>query len=81
MSDQPGKKKTDDALVVVYTTSTYEEAHIVAGKLDSEGIPAVVEGSPGLSGLGIFLPYHVRVKAKHQRRAAVLLGEEGLSEW
>lgn len=78
MSD---KKKTEDALVVVYTTSSYEEAHVVAGKLESEGIQTVVEGSPGLSGLGIMLPYYVRVKAKDQRRAAVLLGEEDLSEW
>jgi hypothetical protein len=75
------KKKTDEALVVVYTTSSYEEAYVVAGKLESEGIPTVVEGSPGLSGLGIMVPYHVRVQAKHQRRAAVLLGEEDISEW
>ena len=39
--------------MVVYTTYNIHEAHIVAGRLQSEAIPAMVHQQAGASALGI----------------------------
>jgi hypothetical protein len=39
--------------MVAYTTYSLPEAHIVAGRLESEGIPAMVHQMPGANALGI----------------------------
>ncbi len=39
--------------MVAYTTYSLPEAHIVAGRLESEGIPAMVHQMPGANVLGI----------------------------
>jgi hypothetical protein len=41
--------------MVVYVTHNVPEAHIVAGRLESEGIPAMVHQVPGASALGIHI--------------------------
>jgi hypothetical protein len=41
--------------MVVYTTFNSPEAHIVAGRLKSEGIPALVHQAPGASAIGIHI--------------------------
>lgn len=41
--------------MVVYTTFNSPEAHIVAGRLESEGIPALVHQAPGASAIGIHI--------------------------
>ncbi|MFQ3568569.1 MAG: DUF2007 domain-containing protein [Aggregatilineales bacterium] len=38
---------------VVYTTYNNPEAHIVAGRLESEGIPAMVQNEPAGTAIGI----------------------------
>jgi len=45
--------KSNHALMVVYTTNSYEEAHIIVGKLHSEDIPAVVQREAAAGALGI----------------------------
>jgi hypothetical protein len=39
--------------IVVYVTYNLPEAHIVAGRLQSEGVPAMVNSALGASALGI----------------------------
>jgi len=39
--------------MVVYTTYSLPEGYIVAGRLESEGIPAMVHQMPGANALGI----------------------------
>ncbi len=41
--------------MVVYTTFNAPEAHIVAGRLKSEGIPALVHQAPGANAIGIHI--------------------------
>jgi hypothetical protein len=41
--------------MVVYTTFNSPEAHIVAGRLESEGIPAFVHQAPGANAIGIHI--------------------------
>ncbi len=39
--------------MIVYSTHDYTDAHIVAGRLQVEAIPAIVHRQPGASALGI----------------------------
>ncbi|RMF76193.1 MAG: hypothetical protein D6737_20665 [Chloroflexi bacterium] len=39
--------------MVVYVTHNYSEAHIVAGRLQSEGIPAMVNQALGANAFGL----------------------------
>lgn len=41
--------------VVVYTTAVLPEAHIIAGRLQSEGIEPYIHTQPGASAMGITL--------------------------
>lgn len=41
--------------VVVYTTGVFPEAHIIAGRLKSEGIEPYIHTQPGASAMGITL--------------------------
>jgi hypothetical protein len=41
--------------VVVYTTAVFPEAHIIAGRLQSEGIEPYIHTQPGASAMGITL--------------------------
>jgi hypothetical protein len=41
--------------MVVYTAYHSPEAHIVAGRLKSEGIPALVHQAPGANAIGIHI--------------------------
>lgn len=50
-SIQPRDDKND--WMVVFATHILQEAHIVAGRLKSEDIPAFVEYEPGASAIGI----------------------------
>lgn len=68
-------------LMVVYTTFNLPEAHIVAGRLQSEGIGALVHQEPAGSAIGItFGPLgeiRVLVEAHHYDAAlAILEGDD-----
>lgn len=41
--------------MVVYTTHNYHEAHIVAGRLQAEGIAAMVHQQAGANAMGIHI--------------------------
>lgn len=49
------RRDGQEPLMVVYTTHNYAEAHIIAGKLDSEGIPVVVEREAAAGAIGLTL--------------------------
>lgn len=70
--------------MVIYTTYNLPEAHIVAGRLDSEGIPAFVSQEPAGSAIGITYGRlgEVRVAvnaADYEQALAILEGEA--SDW
>ena len=46
-------KPNKDNLAIVYTTYALPDAHIVVGRLQSEGIPAIVDHMPGMTSIGI----------------------------
>lgn len=62
---------------VVYTTHNLPEAHIVAGRLDFEGIPAMIHHQAGRSALGIQIgrlgEIHVVVRAEDAAKALAVL--------
>jgi hypothetical protein len=63
--------------IVVYVTHSPPDAHIVAGRLESEGIPAMVQGMAGASAIGIHIGQlgEVRVlvsPSDHQRALDIL---------
>lgn len=39
--------------MIVYTTHNLGEAHIVVGRLESEGIPAILDHMAGMNAIGI----------------------------
>ncbi len=41
--------------MIVWVTYSAPEAHIIAGRLESEGIPAMVYSEPGAAALGIHI--------------------------
>ncbi len=47
----PNNKQSDFA--VVYTTYVLADAHIVVGRLQHEGIPAIVDHMAGMSAIGV----------------------------
>jgi hypothetical protein len=62
---------------VVYTTYNNPEAHIVAGRLESEGIPAMVQNEPAGTAIGITVgplgENKVVVHAEDYERALAIL--------
>ena len=63
--------------MVVYTTYNYPEAHIVAGRLQSEGIQAMVHQAPGANAIGIHIgtlgEITVIVRAEDYAKAMLIL--------
>jgi hypothetical protein len=63
--------------MVVFTTYNLPEAHIVAGRLESENIPAMVHQALGASALGISIgalgEIHVVVHAENYETALKIL--------
>ncbi len=53
MSLTPREPTQNHEWMVVYITYSIPEAHIVAGRLQHEGIPAMVHAQAGASALGI----------------------------
>jgi hypothetical protein len=51
-ADHPGKHNPPEWMVV-YTANNVNEGHIIAGRLVSEGIQAVVAYTPGASAMGL----------------------------
>lgn len=45
--------KNQNDLAIVYVTYVLADAHIVAGRLKSEGIPAMIDHMVGMSAIGI----------------------------
>jgi putative signal transducing protein len=78
--DSKSSNSGETAWVVVYTTSNTMEAHIIAGRLESEGIPAMVHQAPGASAygltVGLFGALRVLVLGVDYDRALALLEEE-----
>lgn len=75
------KATTDNAdWVVILSTDNVSEAHIVAGRLQHEGIAAWVHQQPGVSGLGITVgvlgEVRVLVNADDYELATAILDEE-----
>lgn len=75
------KRGRDPLLVVVYTTHSYEEAHIIAGRLQSEGIPAMIdrEAAGGAIGITVGPLGEVRVLVREEHDAiarAILDGDD-----
>jgi hypothetical protein len=77
--DSTSSNSSETAWVVVYTTSNTMEAHIIAGRLESEGIPAMVHQAPGASAygltVGLFGALRVLVLGVDYDRALALLEE------
>jgi len=63
--------------MVVYTAYNAPEAHIVAGRLESEGIPALVHQMPGAGAIGVTIgrlgEVTVLVRAEDYGKALVIL--------
>jgi len=55
MSDELSRRERRNDWMVVYVTYNVMEAHIVAGRLQSEGIPALVHREAGASAMGIHI--------------------------
>jgi hypothetical protein len=53
MNNQLQRSNTD--WMVVYLTYNLADAHIVAGRLESEGVPTFIHREPGASALGIHI--------------------------
>jgi hypothetical protein len=75
------KAATDNAdWVVILSTDNVSEAHIVAGRLQYEGIAAWVHQQPGVSGLGITVgvlgEVRVLVNADDYEVATAILDQE-----
>jgi hypothetical protein len=70
--------------MVVYTTTSAPEAHIVAGRLKHEGIPAMVHGEAGATAIGINIgnlgEIKVLVHPENYDDALDILEEEDLDE-
>ncbi len=47
------QQNASQRLVVVYTSRILEEAHIIVGRLDSEGIPAMIQRESAAGAIGI----------------------------
>jgi hypothetical protein len=66
--------------MVVYTAFNSPEAHIVAGRLESEGIPAMVNQAPGANAIGIHIgslgEVTVLVREEDYWRALMILEPE-----
>jgi Putative prokaryotic signal transducing protein len=70
---------TKDVRLATY--STWAEASMCAGRLESEGIPTVlVPLGAGAGGWGSssFVPHELRVRAEDLERAKALLGEDAI---
>jgi hypothetical protein len=71
---------TPQEWMVVFSTDNLSEAHIVAGRLKSEDIPAWVHQQPGASGFGItiglFGEVRVLVNAVDYAQALKILDDE-----
>ncbi|MBK8021437.1 MAG: DUF2007 domain-containing protein [Chloroflexi bacterium] len=69
-----------DDLMVVFTTNNSGEAHIVAGRLQSEDIPTAIAQEPAGSALGIQIgllgDIKILVRAADYERAAAILAED-----
>lgn len=63
--------------VVVFTTASRPEAHIIAGRLENEGIPSVIHSEVGRDALGIhvgrFGEIQVLVHESHAEDAQAVL--------
>lgn len=64
-------------LLVVYTTMSYEEAHIIKGRLEHDHIPAIIQreavaGALGIS-IGRYGEVHVLVRSTDYDTAIALL--------
>lgn len=70
--------------MVVYTAYNLPEAHIVAGRLQSEDIPAMVHQVPGASAIGIQIgrlgEVTVLVRAEDYMTALAILEPESLPD-
>jgi Putative prokaryotic signal transducing protein len=70
--------------MIVYETSNEPEAHVVAGRLQVEGIQAVVYRQPGAAALGITIgmlgSITVLVRPPDYERSLVLLEPDDLDE-
>ncbi len=70
--------------MIIYETSTEPEAHIVAGRLQVEGIQAIVYRQPGAAALGITIgrlgSVTVLVRPSDYERALALLEPDYLDE-
>lgn len=82
--DSGRKQQPSQQWVVVYSTPSLPEAHIVAGRLQSEDIPAMVYKEAGTSALGINLGVFgeacVVVHPENHEAALALLEEDELTE-
>ncbi len=55
MKDITPADKNDGSWMVAYITHNLTEAHIIVGRLQSEGIPAMLDHMAGMSAIGITL--------------------------
>jgi hypothetical protein len=70
--------------LVVFSTDNLPEAHIIAGRLQHEGIPSWVHQQPGASGLGITVgllgELKVLVAAEDYAAALEIIQQDGSPE-
>jgi hypothetical protein len=70
--------------LVVYTTYHFYEAHIVAGRLQSEGIPVMVHQQAGANAMGIHIgglgEIHVLVDPANYEWAVAVLDSDSHAE-
>lgn len=69
--------QSDKKLAIVYTTYALPDAHIVAGRLKAEGIPALIDHMPGMSSIGVSVgalgEIRVLVYTEHYEQALDIL--------
>lgn len=76
----PEAHQANEEWMLVYETSFFEEAHVIAGRLESEGIQAVVSRQTGAGAFGLEVGalggVVVLVRASDYLTARAILDEE-----
>lgn len=75
---------SQDDLAIVYITNVLADAHIVAGRLQAEGIPAMINHMAGMNAIGIRIgalgEIRVLVHMANYERALDILDPEDPSQ-
>jgi hypothetical protein len=81
MSDKPQPSGKSSKWMVAFVTNDITEAHIVAGRLESEGIKAILDHMAGQSAIGLTIGNWGEVRvlvhpAEYELATAILYSEE-----